>query len=47
MAADEQMLDLKHELDRYSARVKENQTKIKHFNNEVHVYMYLIVYTCM
>ncbi len=40
MAADEQMLDLKHELDRYSAKVKENQTKIKHFNNEVFLILY-------
>ena len=31
----EQLLDLNHELERFSAKVKENQGKIKHFNTEV------------
>ncbi len=33
--ANEVVLDLNHELERYNAIVKENQLKIKHFNNEV------------
>ena len=46
---DELMLDLNHELDRYNAIVKENQGKIKHFNNEVCLnmqhttYMYRVI----
>lgn len=30
-----QMVDLKHELEKYSAKLRENQAKIKHFNNEI------------
>ena len=29
------LMDLRHELERYSAKMKENQQKIKHFQNEV------------
>ena len=29
------MMDVKHELERYMAKMKENQQKIKHFQNEV------------
>ena len=30
-----QLVDLRHELEKYSAKLKENQAKIKHFNNEI------------
>ena len=29
------LMDLRHELERYTAKMKENQQKIKHFQNEV------------
>ena len=29
------LVDLRHELEKYSAKLKENQAKIKHFNNEI------------
>ena len=30
-----QLVDLRHELEKYSAKLKENQSKIRHFNNEI------------
>ena len=29
------LVDLRHELEKYSVKMKENQAKIKHFNNEI------------
>ena len=30
-----QLVDLRHELEKYSAKLKENHSKIRHFNNEI------------
>ena len=29
------LVDLRHELEKYSTKLKENQSKIRHFNNEI------------
>ena len=29
------LVDLRHELEKYSTKMKENQGKIRHFNNEI------------
>ena len=31
----EGLVDLRHELERYATKMKENQQKIRHFQNEV------------
>lgn len=35
VALEGRLVDLRHEQDRYTAKVKENQQKVKHFNNQV------------
>ena len=35
MALEGKLMDLRHEQDKYIAKVKENQQKVKHFNNQV------------
>lgn len=31
------LMDVKHELEKYVAKMKENQQKIRHFQNEVYI----------
>ena len=37
MALEGRLMDLSHEQDQYTAKVKENQQKVKHFKNQVKV----------
>ena len=37
----EKLMDVRHELEKYVAKMKENQHKVNHFKAEVHTYYVL------